>query len=255
MMFEVTFAGAVLAGLLSFLSPCVLPLVPPYLCFLAGVGLDELVGDEAESPQTSGAISRRPSVVRMLALAVIFVAGFSTVFVMLGATATAAGRLLFDYLDVLTKVAGVVIILLGVHFLGLLRIPILYREARFHPTSSPAGFVGAYIIGLAFAFGWTPCVGPILGAILMMAAGEDSVGQGALLLSAYSAGLGIPFIGAALAVGPFMTFMTRFKPFLRRAEQVAGILLIATGILFLTGSMGELAYGLLRLFPALGEIG
>ena len=199
---DVTYFGALLAGLLSFLSPCVLPLVPPYLCFLGGTTFDQLTGED-ETPShvyTTVVLS-----------SVAFVLGFTTVFVILGATATAAGQLLVANLPLLSKIAGVIIIIAGLHFLGVIHIPMLHREARYHADARPAGLIGAYVIGLAFAFGWTPCIGPVLAAILAMAAGEDSVRQGVGLLLVYSLGLGIPFIAAAIAIRPFMSTLQRFR--------------------------------------------
>jgi len=244
--FDVSYIGALTAGLLSFLSPCVLPLVPPYLCFLGGVSLDQLTG-EGESPPGGGK--------RVFIAAFVFVLGFSTVFVGLGATSSIVGQLLAEHLDILAKVAGVVIALLGLHFLGVFRFAFLMREARFHVESRPAGLIGAYVIGLAFAFGWTPCVGPVLAAILFVAASEDSILYGASLLGAYAAGLGIPFLIAAFAAGPFTRFMQRFRQHIRKVEIVLGVLLVATGVLFLTGMMSEIAYWILEAFPALGRIG
>ena len=243
---DVSYAGAFGAGLLSFLSPCVLPLVPPYLCFLGGVTLDQVTEDQ----------SANPSVMRRVVLsAVFFVFGFSTVFIALGATASAIGQMVAEYLDVLSMAAGAVIAVLGLHFMGILRIPILYREARFHTETKPASFLGAYVIGLAFAFGWTPCVGPILAAILMVAGTDDSVAYGTSLLATYSAGLGIPFLAAALAMKPFMGFMKRFRRHMQTVERVIGALLVLTGILFLTGSFSRIGFWLLETFPALGTVG
>ncbi|MFQ5755428.1 MAG: cytochrome c biogenesis CcdA family protein [Acidiferrobacterales bacterium] len=244
--FDVSHAGAVLAGLLSFLSPCVLPLVPPYLCFLAGITMEQLTEGGAAVPVAAG---------RVMLAALAFVLGFTTVFVALGATATVFGQIVTAYLNVLGYVAGVVIILLGLHFLGVLRIPLLYREARFHIAQRPAGMVGAYVVGLAFAFGWTPCVGPMLATILFVAASEDTAWRGASLLAAYAVGIGLPFLAAALAAGPFMRFMGRFRTHVRRVEQLMGGLLVLTGVLFLTGSMADVAYWLLEAFPSLGTVG
>lgn len=244
--FEVSHIGALGAGILSFLSPCVLPLVPPYLCFIGGVSLEQMTDDE-ELP---------PGVMRAVLLsAVMFVLGFTTVFVALGATASTIGQWVADYLDVLSQIAGGIIIILGLHFMGVFRIPILYREARFHAESRPAGLIGPYVIGLAFAFGWTPCVGPVLAAILMVAGSESSITYGMGLLAVYSAGLGIPFFLAAVAMKPFMNFMTRFRKHLQTVERVIGALLVLTGILFITGSMAEIAYWILETFPSLGTTG
>ncbi len=243
---NVTYFGALIAGLLSFLSPCVLPLVPPYLCFLGGTTFDQLAGED-ETP------SHVYATVIMSAFA--FVLGFTTVFVILGATATVAGQLVAENLDILSKIAGVVIIIAGLHFLGVFHIPILHREARYHADARPAGLVGAYVIGLAFAFGWTPCIGPVLAAILFMAAGEDTVRQGIQLLLVYSLGLGIPFIAAAFAVRPFMRILQRFRPHLATMEKVLGGFLVLTGILFLTNSMTLIAGWILEMFPGLAKIG
>lgn len=243
---NVTYVGAMIAGLLSFLSPCVLPLVPPYLCFLGGTTFDQIAGED-ETPS---------HVYKTVVLsAVAFVLGFTTVFVLLGATATAAGQLLAANLPLLSKIAGVIIVIAGLHFLGVVHLPILHREARYHADARPAGLIGAYIIGLAFAFGWTPCIGPVLAAILAMAAGEDSVSKGVSLLLVYSLGLGIPFIAAAVAVKPFLNTMQRFKKHLALIEKLLGAFLVLTGILFLTNSMTLIAAWILEMFPGLAKIG
>jgi cytochrome c-type biogenesis protein len=245
MTLEVGLAAAAMAGLLSFLSPCVLPLVPPYLTWLAGSSLDELAGDTPRPGTTARAILR----------ALFFVAGFSAVFVALGASASLLGRLLVDHLALLSKVAGVIIVVLGLHFVGLLRIPLLYREARFGLGGQSAGLVGAFVMGLAFAFGWTPCVGPVLASILLIAGTEDSAGQGAALLAAYAAGIGVPFLLAAVFVRPFLGFLKRFRRHLGAIEKVIGVLLIVTGVLVFTGAMADIAGWLLDTIPALGRIG
>jgi cytochrome c-type biogenesis protein len=243
---SVTYFGALIAGLLSFLSPCVLPLVPPYLCFLGGTTFDQLTGED-ETP------SHVYTTVVMSSVA--FVLGFTTVFVTLGATASFAGQLIAENLPLLSKIAGVVIIVAGLHFLGLIHIPILHREARYHADARPAGLVGAYVIGLAFAFGWTPCIGPVLAAILAMAAGQDSVSQGVSLLLVYSLGLGIPFIAAAVAIRPFLRMLQRYRKHLGVMEKVLGAFLVLTGILFLTDSMTLIAGWILEAFPVLATIG
>jgi cytochrome c-type biogenesis protein len=243
---NVTYFGALFAGLLSFLSPCVLPLVPPYLCFLGGTTFDQLTGED-ETP------SHVYTTVIMSSVA--FVLGFTTVFVILGATATVLGQLVAANLPLLAKIAGVIIIIAGLHFLGVIHIPLLHREARYHADTRPAGLIGAYLIGLAFAFGWTPCIGPVLGAILAVAAGEGSVGQGVSLLFVYSLGLGIPFILAAVAIRPFMSAMQRFRGHLAMMEKVLGGFLVLTGILFLTNSMTFISGWILQTFPGLATIG
>ncbi|MGL4322747.1 MAG: cytochrome c biogenesis CcdA family protein [Beijerinckiaceae bacterium] len=240
---DVSYPWAFVAGLLSFLSPCVLPLVPPYLSYLAGATLDQL-SDDADS-----ATHRRA-----LTAAVFFVLGYTSVFVALGASASLIGALVRQYMDVLAMIAGVLIIIMGLHFLGLFKIGFLYREARVQ-VNKPAGFFGAYVMGLAFAFGWTPCIGPILGAILSFASSGDTVLYGASLLAVYSAGLGIPFLIAAFAMGPFVRFLKKFRAHLGTVEKVMGVLLILTGIGFLTGSMATVSFWLLETFPALGKLG
>ena len=245
--FEVGHAGAFGAGLLSFLSPCVLPLVPPYLCFLGGLTLDELAEAQVAG---EGAASRR-----VLFAALAFVLGFTLVFTALGATASTLGQFIAENFTLLGRIAGVIIVLLGLHFLGLLRIPLLYREARFQVERRPAGLIGAFVVGLAFAFGWTPCVGPVLATILIIAGSQDSLLHGTTLLTSYALGIGLPFLLAALFARPFMTFMQRFRRHLGRVEKTLGALLVVTGVLFITGSMNEIGFWLLETFPALGRVG
>jgi len=242
--FDITLGGALLAGLLSFLSPCVLPLVPPYLCYLAGISFEQL-NDEA------GGVDRRA----ILAKAVLFVLGFSTVFIALGATASTIGNVVSQYFDALAIVAGIILITMGLHFTGLFRIGLLFREARFQAGGNSAGWLSAYLVGLAFAFGWTPCVGPVLAGILFMAGAEESMAQGALLLGAYSAGIGIPFLLAAVFSASFLGFMRRFRRHLGTIEKVMGGLLILTGILIMTGSMNEIGFWMQQMFPGLGRVG
>ncbi|WP_186387994.1 cytochrome c biogenesis CcdA family protein [Stappia sp. TSB10P1A] len=242
---DVTLIGAFFAGLLSFVSPCVLPLVPPYLGFLAGVSLDELTGEGEEKADPY----------RVFFASLTFVLGFSTVFVALGASASLIGQVVTQHIQVLGYIAGAAIIVMGLHFLGVFRIGLLYREARVHVERKPAGLVGAYVIGLAFAFGWTPCVGPILAAILFVAGSEESVSQGAILLGAYALGIGVPFLVAGLFAGPFMRFMSRFRRHMVTVERAMGVFLIVTGVAFMTGQMARLSFWLLETFPALAVIG
>jgi cytochrome c-type biogenesis protein len=241
---DVTLLAAFVAGLVSFLSPCVLPLVPPYLVFLTGTTIERFADREPE-----------PHIKRETVLAaLLFVAGFSTVFVALGASASVIGTVIRAYSGPLAIIAGVVIIIMGLHFLGITPIALLHRQKRME-LSKPVGLWGAYVIGLAFAFGWTPCIGPILAAILAVAASESTVTKGAGLLAIYSLGLGIPFIVAAFAIEPFAAFLARFKRYLHRVEQAMGALLVLTGIAFLTGSLNQLSIWLLEVFPGLGKIG
>jgi cytochrome c-type biogenesis protein len=243
---HVPLQAAVVAGAISFLSPCVLPLVPSYLCFITGASLDELSDGEGAS------ISQQR---RAFAAALFFVLGFSTVFVLLGASASAAGQLLREHLTLLSQIAGVFIVAMGLHFIGLFKIGLLHREARYHRQSQPVGLLGAYSIGLAFAFGWTPCIGPVLATILTIAASEQDVGRGAGLLAIYSLGLGVPFLLAAAGVGTFLGFFGKFRKHLATVEKVMGVLLVITGIMFLTGSMQSLSYWLIEQFPWLSTIG
>ncbi|MHC5653576.1 cytochrome c biogenesis CcdA family protein [Stappia sp.] len=242
---DVTIAGAFLAGLLSFVSPCVLPLVPPYLGFLAGVSLDELTGEGEKKADPR----------RIFFASLAFVLGFSTVFVALGASASFIGQFVTQHMQVLGYIAGVAIIAMGLHFLGVFRIAFLYREARVQVDRKPAGLIGAYVIGLAFAFGWTPCVGPILASILFVAGSEASVLHGAVLLAAYALGIGVPFLVASLFAGPFMRFMGRFRRHMSTVEKVMGVFLILTGLAFMTGQMARVSFWLLDTFPALAVIG
>jgi cytochrome c-type biogenesis protein len=244
-MLDVSVGAALLAGLLSFVSPCVLPIVPPYLAWLAGVSFDEL-RDEAP-----GAEQRR----RVIIAAFAFVLGFATVFIALGATASVIGKTIAQYFDTLAIVAGVLIIIMGLHFLGVFRIGMLYREARVQVDRKPAGPLGAYVIGLAFAFGWTPCVGPVLAAILFIAGSEGTALRGAALLGAYSLGIGIPFLLAAIFASRFLGWAARFKKHMRKVEMAMGGLLVLTGILFITGQMSAISYCLLETFPAFQTIG
>jgi cytochrome c-type biogenesis protein len=241
---NVTILAALAAGMLSFLSPCVLPLVPPYLVYLTGTSIERLASAEAE-PRV-----RRET----LFAALLFVLGFSTVFVALGASASAIGAVLRVYSNELAILAGVGIIVMGLHFLGLTPISWLMREKRL-AVAKPVGLWGAYLMGLAFALGWTPCIGPILAAILAVAASEATVAKGAGMLAVYSLGLGIPFIVAALAVEPFAAFLARFRAHLGLVEKAMGGLLILTGVAFLTGAVSEASYWLLNTFPVLGKIG
>ena len=246
-MFDVTIYGALVAGLLSFLSPCILPIVPFYLSYLAGVGMNQITA-EAE-------ISRGVRVRAVLA-AICFALGVITVFVGLGATATAFGQMVQDYFDYLRWGAAAIIIAMGLHFLGVIRIGILYRQFRAEAgDTSNVGLLGAYVIGLAFAFGWTPCVGPVLAAILFTAAGQETASQGATLLFVYGLGMTLPFVLAALFIGPFMKFMARFRRHLGLIEKLMGLLLILFGILIATNSVNIIAQWMLENIPWFGSIG
>lgn len=243
---EVSYLAAAGAGVVSFLSPCVLPLVPAYLCYIAGATFEELTGNDG---------TEKISAARVVVPALAFVFGFGTVFMLLGASASAINQLVFQHLDVIAKVAGGVIVVFGLHLMGVFRIPWLLREARIHAEPKQTGLIGAFVVGMAFAFGWTPCIGPILATILTVAASRDSLGFGVSLLGTYALGLGIPFVLAALAIRPFMGFMARFRRHLRRVEFVTGALLALTGVLIFTGSLSQLGFYLLETFPVLSTLG
>ncbi len=242
---SVSIAAAFLAGLVSFVSPCVLPIVPGYLSFISGVNVSQFRDDGAP----------RDLVRRIVLTSLAFVLGFSTVFVTLGAAATYVGSLLQEYKRTLGMVGGIVIIVLGLHTAGLLRINWLLSEKRASLTSRPLGLLGAYVVGLAFAFGWTPCIGPILGAILLYASQQETVSQGVVLLAAYSAGLGIPFLLSALAVNWFFKASSRLRRSMRVVEVASGVLLVGIGLLLVTGRLTVLAQYFSRIFPGLAGIG
>ncbi len=241
---DVSIPAALAAGVISFLSPCVLPLVPPYLIYLTGATIEHVANDE--KPQ----VSKRA----VMLSALVFVLGFSTVFVALGASASLIGGWIRAWSAQLSIVAGIAIILMGLHFLGLTRIGFLMREGRL-PIPKPVGLWGAYVMGLAFAFGWTPCIGPILAAILSVAASETTVTKGAGLLAVYSAGLGIPFLIAAFMVERFSSVFARMKKHLATVERAMGVLMILVGIGFLTGAVTDVSIWLLETFPALQNFG
>ena len=233
---------ALTAGIFSFLSPCVLPIVPPYLAYMSGVS----VGDMSDVPA-----ARRKAIVA----AMFFVMGLSTVFLILGFTASAFGAFFLQNQVLFAKVSGVVIIVFGLHFLGVIRIGFLDQEARIDAGDKGGSSFGAYVLGLAFAFGWTPCIGPQLGAILTLAASEASVWRGTALLAVYAAGLGIPFLLAAMFITSAMGLMNRIKRHMQLIERIMGVLLIAVGLAMLTGAFTALAFWLLETFPSLALLG
>jgi cytochrome c-type biogenesis protein len=254
---DVSIWAAFIAGLISFLSPCVLPLVPPYLCFIAGTSLEEHTGETETCP----AVQRKA-----IAASLVFVLGFSTVFIALGASASVIGQWLRQAttweitigtmnFPVLTSLAGVIIIVMGLHFLGAFRLSFMSREVRYQQSARPVGLLGAYAIGLAFALGWTPCIGPVLAAILTVAGSADSVTKGAGLLAVYSAGLGVPFLLAAVAMPQFLSFLKKFRRHLGKVEMVMGGMLVLTGVLFLTGTFTTLSYWMIETFPGLAALG
>jgi cytochrome c-type biogenesis protein len=242
-MFDVTYMGAAIAGLLSFLSPCILPIVPFYLSYLAGVGMNQISADAPVTP----AVRRRA-----VLAAIMFAAGVITVFMALGVTATVFGQMVREYFDILRWFAAALIIAMGLHFLGVIRIGFLYRQFRADSgDTSNVSLVGAYVIGLAFAFGWTPCVGPVLAAILFTAAGAETMATGAGLLFVYGVGMTFPFIVAAMFIGPFMRWMSKFRRHLPKIEKAMGLLLILFGVLIATNSINYIAQWMLEVAPDL----
>jgi cytochrome c-type biogenesis protein len=229
---QITIFTAFAAGLISFLSPCVLPLVPGYISIISGFTLDQLKAE-------SGKASLQRSV---LLNSVMFIAGFSITFITLGASATWIGQILLSKAAVLYRIAGVVIIVFGLHLLGIFKINFLYRDKRFHQVAKPRGIAGALVLGLAFAFGWTPCIGPILAGVLAIASTKETVNDGVFLLAAYSLGLGIPFLMTSMALNRFLRFYSRFKKHFRFVEVASGVLVTAVGLLVLTNNLSRLAF-------------
>ncbi|MDP1858614.1 MAG: cytochrome c biogenesis protein CcdA [Gemmatimonadaceae bacterium] len=221
------------AGLLSFLSPCVLPLIPSYITFITGLSFDEVQS------------SRRVALVHGL----LFVLGFSLIFLALGATATVIGRVLFSQRDIITKIGGVMIIVFGLYLVGVLNIGFFARERRVHLANKPVGYLGTVLVGIAFGAGWTPCIGPILGSILLYASTEADLPRGLALLTAYSLGLGVPFILSALAVDRFMSFFQKFKKQMMWMQRGAGVLMIGIGVLMITNQFTILASYLQQFTP------
>lgn len=233
---------ALAAGMLSFLSPCVLPIVPPYLAYMSGIS----IGEMTERPGLRS---------RTLLPAIFFVLGLSTVFLFLGFTASAFGAFFLHNQELFSKISGVVVIIFGLHFLGVFRIPMLDREARLDAGDQGGSALGAYVLGLAFAFGWTPCIGPQLGAILSLAASEASIARGTLLLGLYALGLGLPFLLAALFMGRAIGVMSRLKRHMRLIERCMGALLLLVGLALLTGAFTSFSWWLLEKFPNLAVLG
>jgi len=230
---------ALVAGVLSFLSPCVLPIVPPYLAYMGGISMGEMTG---------GSAARR----RVMLPALFFVLGLSTIFLLLGFTASAFGAFFLSNQTIFSKVAGAVVLIFGLHFLGVFRIPILDREARLDAGDRGGSAFGAYVLGLAFAFGWTPCIGPVLATILSLAAQEGSVQRGTILLGVYAAGLGIPFLLATIFIERSMGLMQRLKRHMKWIERAMGALLIVVGLALLTGAFTDFSWWLLETFDRFG---
>jgi len=234
---------ALAAGVLSFLSPCVLPIVPPYLAYMGGITMTDIQDDTKTA--------RR----RALIPAIFFVMGLSTVFIFLGFTASLLGQFFLQNQILLARISGVVVIIFGLHFLGVFRIPLLDRDVRLDVGDKGGTTFGAYVLGLAFAFGWTPCIGPQLGAILSISAQESSVQRGTMLLAVYAIGLGLPFLLAAAFIDRAQGLMVKMKPYMKLIERVMGLLLVAVGTALVTGAFSAFAFWILENFPALGQLG
>lgn len=218
---EVTLLASFVAGILSFISPCVLPLIPGYISFISGLTLEEMQGAQPTTEVRS----------HVLVASVAFVLGFTVIFVAAGASASALGRFIYEQAPILEKIAGTLLIVLGLHMMGVFRIRLLESDKRIHTQQKPAGPVGAFLVGMAFAFAWTPCIGPILGGILALAASRESVGEGMQMLAAYSLGLGVPFLLTSLAINKFFSVAATIRRHYRAIELVSGGLLIVVGLL------------------------
>ncbi|KEO56295.1 cytochrome c biogenesis CcdA family protein [Thioclava pacifica] len=242
---DITYGGAFFAGLLSFLTPCILPMVPFYLSYMAGLSMSELRGDGKIAPGAQA---------RMVASSVAFALGVTTIFVLMGMGATALGAAFREWMGPLSWVAAVILLVFGLHFLGIIRIPFLYREARMESKADPTTFLGAYVMGLAFGFGWTPCVGPALAAILMVASGMGEISKGGLLLFAYGIGMTLPFIIAAFFTRPFLAFMAKHRAKLGYVEKAMGVMLILFAVLIVTGGLRYIGEFLINVMPS-GSLG
>ena len=238
-MLDISFGGAALAGLLSFLSPCILPMVPFYLSYMAGLSVRELREGDTIAPGARG---------RLVVQALAFAIGVTTIFVLLGLGATALGRSFAQWKEPLSYVAAGILIVFGLHFLGVFRIGFLYREARVDSPANPRTLAGAYVMGLAFGFGWTPCVGPALAAILMVASGMGDLWRGGALLLVYGLSMTLPFVLAAFFAGPFLAWVARHRALMGHVEKAMGVMLIVFGILIATNTVNLIADWLIRNF-------
>ncbi|MDB4254806.1 cytochrome c biogenesis CcdA family protein [Yoonia sp.] len=245
-MLDISYFGAAFAGLLSFFTPCVLPMVPFYLCYMAGLSMHELQSDKAIPIGAQR---------RLIVSAIFFALGVTTIFVLLGMGATALGQTFGMWRDTLRYVAAGILLLFGLHFLGIMRIPLLYREAKIESTAAPSTIIGAYLMGLAFGFGWTPCVGPALAAILMVASGMGDIWQGGLLLLVYGLAMTAPFVVAALFARPFLSWLQRNRRYLGQVERVMGAMLIVFAILIATNSVNYIAQWMIEIMPSFGNLG
>ena len=246
---NVTLLAAFGAGLLSFISPCVLPLVPGYLSYISGLSLDEMRGAPVAAGGGTVAVARVGARRQVILASVAFIIGFTLVFVALGAAASAIGQFFLQQQALFSRLAGAVIIVFGLHTMGVLRIEWLYKEKRMHTSRTPAGLLGAGLVGVAFAFGWTPCLGPILAGILAIAGSQETVGQGVQLLSSYSLGLGVPFLATALMIDRFFAVVGRIRRYYHAIELVSGALLVIIGLLIFTNRFTVIAKWLTPYLP------
>lgn len=245
-MLEISYLGAAGAGLVSFFTPCILPMVPFYLCYMAGISMSELRSDDTIAPGAQR---------RLVLSSIFFAMGVTTIFVLLGMGASALGQAFAAWKQPLSYVAAALLIAFGLHFLGIVRIPILYREARLESKAEPSTVFGAYAMGLAFGFGWTPCVGPALASILFVASGMGDIGRGALLLLVYGISMTAPFVVAALFARPFLAWAQRNRKYLGYVEKVMGVMLILFGILIATNAVSYIANFMIETFPSFGKVG
>ncbi|MFP4326730.1 MAG: cytochrome c biogenesis CcdA family protein [Paracoccaceae bacterium] len=245
-MLEISYAGAALAGLLSFFTPCILPMVPFYLSYMAGISMTELRGDGAIAPGAQR---------RLVLSAVMFALGVTTIFVLLGLGATALGSAFAQWRQPLSYVAAGVLLVFGLHFLGIVRIGFLYREARLESSAEPSTVIGAYLMGLAFGFGWTPCVGPALASILMVASGMGDLGRGGLLLLVYGLAMTAPFVVAAIFARPFLAWVQRNRRYMAHVEKAMGAMLIVFAVLIATDTVNLIANWMIEVFPSFQSIG
>ena len=245
-MFDISLAGAAMAGLLSFFTPCILPMVPFYLSYMAGLSMSELTTEGEIAPGAQR---------RLVTSAIMFALGVTTIFMLMGMGATALGQAFAQWKQVLAYAGAGLLFVFGLHFLGVIRIGILYREARMESSAEPTTVIGAYLMGLAFGFGWTPCVGPALTAILMMAAGMGSLAQGAGLLAVYGLAMTAPFVVAALFARPFLAWMARNRRHLPKVEKAMGAMLILFAVLIATGSVNVISNWLIQAFPGFLNMG
>ena len=245
-MLEISLFGALAAGLLSFFTPCILPMVPFYLSYMGGLSMAELRGDGEIAPGAQK---------RLIVSALFFALGVTTIFMLLGMGATALGQMFGQYLDTLAYVAAAILVVFGLHFLGVIRVPLLYREARMESSAEASTILGAYLMGLAFGFGWTPCVGPALASILMIASGMGDIWRGALLLFVYGAGMTAPFIVAAFFAKPFLSWVQHHRTAFAWVEKGMGAMLIVFAILIATGGVNLIADAMIRWLPGFASVG